>query len=195
MLSLGHIRLLPPLFLNRLTESWPCTFTFMLTQCFFSFSDMLTISLNWDIILNSWGYDNYRSSCLNWSLVTIVAFLKGHSEGSSLTVRHKSCFFSTMTGDNLGKKMKHRTWARDLLPEKGCHQNRDSHPGFHTGIQMAWGSLKNWMCALKKMDLSIYRISKGHGSPKSKRQCVTGRVSGSWIVSTKREILRFKERK
>lgn len=148
MLSSSHVRLLSPPFLSKLTESRPSTFTFML---FLSFLDMPTIRSNWDMLLNSWGYSNYRSSCLNWSLVMTADFLKGHSVDSSLIVRHKSSLLSTFTTDKLitwvRKWNKPRAWACDLHSEKGCRQNRDSHPGFHTGIQMVWSSLKNWICS------------------------------------------------
>lgn len=103
MLSSSHVRLLSPPFLSKLTESRPSTFTFML---FLSFLDMPTIRSNWDMLLNSWGYSNYRSSCLNWSLVMTADFLKGHSVDSSLIVRHKSSLLSTFTTDKL------ITWIR-----------------------------------------------------------------------------------
>lgn len=55
------------------------------------------------------------------------------------------------------------------------------------------------MCALKgerqtdgEKAISIYSISKGHGSPEMKKCCVTGRVSEELNCVTKREILRFK---
>lgn len=46
----------------------------------------------------------------------------------------------------------------------------------------------------KKMVLSIYLVSEGHGSPKSKKQHVTGRISEE-LNSGNEKILRFKERK
>lgn len=103
MFSSSHVRLLSPPFLSKLTESRPSTFTFIL---FLSFLDMPTIRSNWDMLLNSWGYSNYRSSCLNWSLVMTADFLKGHSVDSSLIVRHKSSLLSTFTTDKL------ITWIR-----------------------------------------------------------------------------------
>lgn len=44
------------------------------------------------------------------------------------------------------------------------------------------------------MVLNIYLVSKGHGSPKSKKQHVTGRISED-LNSGNEEILSFKERK
>lgn len=98
------------------------------------------ISLNWDTILNSWDYSNYRPSCLNGSVVMIATFLKGHSEGGSLIVGHESCLFSAFTGDILIALV--RKWDIRprfviciLNPIEGrvalCHQNRGSYPGLN----------------------------------------------------------------
>jgi len=52
------------------------------------------------------------------------------------------------------------------------------------------------MCALKKeMVLSIYLVSKGHGSPESKKQLVTGRISEKLNSSNKKGDFKIEREK
>ena len=45
------------------------------------------------------------------------------------------------------------------------------------------------------MILSIYQVSKAHGSPNIKKHCVIGRMLEELNNVSKREILRFKREK
>lgn len=157
-----HIRLSPWPLWRKLAKSLTSTFTFTLAQCFFHFRIWQAISWNWGIILNSWSYNNYKSF-LNWPTIMIAAFLKGYSEGSSSIVRHKSCVFLAFTSSKLnpGKKMKHRTGLVICILQKNTPMKLEWHCATRTGFlilnstegpQVVWGSLKNWMCALKKKE-------------------------------------------